>query len=410
MPNPVLRSACDRCHDQKLRCARSGHTGACHRCTKAKAVCTWTPSRRRSEQRSSTLPNVQQAAIGTLGSSPAYHAGTTVQPASLLNTAFQPVQIQFDFNALDMCPLPEDPTRSSWSDPALATLVSGSTSTQALSNASPTADFYMETEDNTSTWQYRFNQEWAMLSAEQLSPPHDGIAATSPAAPAAKSPESRDLPLSSIRSLSDLNVELFSLSSTIPKPPTSISQPQSWKNKDFAIDKTFKLSQSLIEILDKLYPRSTESENCIVTPLQDDTLPALPPNNPPFFDQSAFLLALSCYQRLIDTYLDILGNMQACLDRFMVTAPKDYVQMPNMKVGSFSVPDSSALQITMVLQLSRHLLRRMGAIVKSVNNDNNGDSGNELMSLTFKAVSTREDYLIETINKLRMSLLSLDIL
>lgn len=249
-----------------------------------------------------------------------------------------------------------------------------------------------------------------MLSAEQQSPPDDGIVRPCTGTPRAKSQETQNLRLSTIRGLSDLNVEMFTLSSTIPKPPACISQPHSWKDKDFAIDKTFQLSQRLIEVLDKLYPSNSESNSCTMKPPREDELPVFAPNDSPSFDQSSFLLVLSCYQRLIETYHDIFGNMQACLDRSTVTAREDYVQMPDMKVGSFSVPDSSALQITMILQLSRHLLRRMGTIIKSLKTNYNGGGTNDLMSLTFQAVNTREDELIETINKLRNSLLSLDIL
>lgn len=268
------------------------------------------------------------------------------------------------------------------------------------------ADIYSQSGDTGSTWQYRFNQEWAMLTAEQQSPPEDEIVRTGPRVSEAKIQETQKL--SSIHRLSELNVEMFTLSSTIPKPPNSISQPLSWKGKDFAIDKTLQLSQRLIEVLDKLYPRTPESNNHTITPPQEDAMPILDPNDRSVFDQSSFLLVLSCYQRLIETYHDIFGNMQACLDRFMVTAREDYVHMPDMKVGSFSVPDSSALQITVVLQLSRHLLRRMGTVIKSLDSNYNGTSN--LMSLTFKAVHNREDDLVETINKLRSSLISLDIL
>lgn len=407
MPNPVQRSACDRCHGQKLRCSRSGHGGPCIRCTKVQAVCTWTPStRRQREQLSSKRSNFQESPITTRGSTPTYDDGNGIESMRPLNTA----QTEFDFSALGTCPLPENPTTATWSNPAFVDLVSGFSSSSALSNASPTADAYLQSGDPTSTWQHRFNQEWAMLSAEQQSPPDDAIVQTCPGIPRAKSQETQNLRLSTIRELSDLNVEMFALSSTIPKPPTSISQPLSWKNKDFAIDKTLQLSQRLIEILDKLYPRNSESINYTMTPPQEDALPVLPPNDSPPFDQSSFLLVLSCYQRLIETYHDIFGNMQACLDRFMLTAREDYVQMPDMKVGSFSVPDSSALQITVILQLSRHLLRRMGTIIKSLKANHNGSGTNDLMSLTFNAVNTREDDLIETIKKLRNSLLSLDIL
>ncbi|KAJ5726665.1 uncharacterized protein N7483_008022 [Penicillium malachiteum] len=311
--------------------------------------------------------------------------------------------------ALSTCPMLENPTTATWSGLTFVDLDSGFSSSCALSNASPTADPYLQSGNAANTWQYRFNEEWAMLSAEQQSPPDDGMMRPCAGIPRPKSQETQNLRLSTIRGLSDLNVEMFTLSSTIPKPPACISQPHSWKEKDFAIDKTFQLSQRLIEVLDKLYPGNLGSNGCTIKPSREDELPVFAPNDSPF-DQSSFLLILSCYQRLIETYHDIFGNMQACLDRSTITAREDYVQMPDMKVGSFSVPDSSALQITMILQLSRHLLRRMGTIIKSLKTNYNGGGTDDLMSLTFRAVNNREDELIETINNLRNSLLSLDIL
>ncbi|KAJ5613798.1 hypothetical protein N7528_007452 [Penicillium herquei] len=409
MPNPVQRSACDRCHAQKLRCSRSGHGGPCIRCGKVKAVCTWTPStRRQSERRNPKLPNLQESSIATPGSSPTYDDGNGIQSMTPLNASF-PVQPEFDFNALSTCPMPENSTTATWSGLTFVDIDSGFSSSCALSNASPTADPYLQSGSIANNWQYRFNEEWAMLSAEQQSPGDDGMMRPCTGIPRPKAHETQNLRLSTIRGLSDLNVEMFTLSSTIPKPPASISQPHSWKEKDFAIDKTFQLSQRLIEVLDKLYPGNLGSNGCTINPSRKDELPVSAPNDSPF-DQSSFLLILSCYQRLIETYHDIFGNMQACLDRSTITAREDYVQMPDMKVGSFSVPDSSALQITMILQLSRHLLRRMGSIIKSLKTNYNGGGTDDLMSLTFQAVNNREDQLIETINHLRNSLLSLDIL
>ncbi|KAJ6014695.1 hypothetical protein N7540_009286 [Penicillium herquei] len=409
MPNPVQRSACDRCHGQKLRCSRSGHEGPCIRCGKVKAVCTWTPStRRQSERLNSKLPTLQESSIAAPGNSPTYDDGNGIQSMTPLNAPF-PVQPDFDFSALSTCPMPENPTTATWSGLTFVDLDSGFSSSCALSNASPTADPYLQSGNAANTWQYRFNEEWAMLSTEQQSPPDDGMMQPCTGIPRPKSQELQNLRLNTIRGLSDLNVEMFTLSSTIPKPPACISQPHSWKEKDFAIDKTFQLSQRLIEVLDKLYPGNLGSNGCTIKPSREDELPVFAPNDSQF-DQSSFLLILSCYQRLIETYHDIFGNMQACLDRSTITAREDYVQMPDMKVGSFSVPDSSALQITMILQLSRHLLRRMGTIIKSLKTNYNGGGTDDLMSLTFRAVNNREDELIETINNLRNSLLSLDIL
>ncbi|KAK9325283.1 hypothetical protein V1517DRAFT_189917 [Lipomyces orientalis] len=170
MPNPVQRSACDRCHAQKLRCSRSPHGGPCIRCAKVKAVCTWTPStRRQSEQLSSKPPNLQESSIAT----PTYDHGNGIESMTPLNTSFPAVQTEFDFSALSTCPLPDLQSR----------------------------------EDAASTWQYRFNQEWAMLSAELRSPPDDGIVRTGPGTPSAESQETQNLRLSTIRGLSDLNLK-----------------------------------------------------------------------------------------------------------------------------------------------------------------------------------------------------------
>ncbi|OTA98508.1 hypothetical protein M426DRAFT_325923 [Hypoxylon sp. CI-4A] len=293
-----------------------------------------------------------------------------------------------------------------WPAPPFVVSTSSSSPTLTMPAESPSPAHHLDSQDLFGTWQDRFNREWAMLSMDQPTPPKDDI---SEGQPPTSNDQGRDSLLAIIRSLSDLNVDLFSLSSAVPKPPTSTSQPLSWKDKDFAIDKTFQLSQRFIKALDRLYPQHSRrpSKDVISQPDQD-----LESTHGTPFDQSLFLLVLSCHQKLVETYDDIFGNMQACLDRSAITAPEDYVAMPDVKVGSFSLPNSSALQITLVLQLARHLLQRMGSIIKALDRSRMlaADDANDLMSLTFKAVNTREANLIERINKLRYTLVSLDIL
>ncbi|XXG99367.1 hypothetical protein Hte_005704 [Hypoxylon texense] len=320
-------------------------------------------------------------------------------------------QTGLDFE-LDPNIFPNDQT--AWSGPTFVDSASGSSTAFALSRGSPAPVAPLQSQDILDTWQDRFNQEWAMLSAEQQ--PTSDINSPQKRHNVSETTacETSNLPLATIRDLSALSVDLFRLSSAVPKPPVSISQPLSWKNKDFAIDKTFQLSQSFIESIDKMYPR--HPENSSLSPTQSPAYHCASPVSgscrPTSFDQSSFLLVLSCYQRLIETYDDIFGNMQACLDRYSATAREDYVQMPDVKVGSFSLPNSSALQITLILQLARHLIRRMGIIIKTLNQGPNAaiDDACDLMSLTFKALSARESDLVERINKLRNTLVSLDIL
>ncbi|KAI0097801.1 hypothetical protein F4776DRAFT_533847 [Hypoxylon sp. NC0597] len=411
MPHPIQRSACDRCHGQKLRCMRTASGGACIRCAKARATCTWSPSLRckRRGSRSEVLGNPSDGQNGFTDSSDGLNPRNSVDEdhAPLLsdpvNAFCQFPQPDTDFN-FGTDAFQCDSTL--WSTPLLAGSTSGSSPTLVVStNSPPQSTSQTAPRDSLSTWQDRFNREWAMLSAEQYSLPKSVILEDQSESPKLQEQDAPGLSLAIIKGLSDLNVELFSLSSAVPKPPTSTTQPLSWKDKDFAIDKTFQLSQKFIEALDRLYPRHQGS-----TAIDHVSSPVQGP--PAQFDDASFLLVLSCYQRLIETYDDIFGNMQACLDRSAITAPEDYVPMPDMKVGSFSLPNSSALQITLVLQLARHLIKRMDFIIKALDQSRNLTScdANDLMSLTFKAVSTRETDLIERINKLRNTLVSLDIL
>lgn len=219
----------------------------------------------------------------------------------------------------------------------------------------------------------------------------------------------RSLPVDTIRRLTDLHVELFTLATHIPKPPTNISQPLSWKDKDMAIDKTFQLSHAFIEAIDNLDFR--QSPNSLELTAWTTESPTAPANDAPL-DQASLLLVLSCYQRLIESYDDIFGNMQACLDRFAITAREDYVKMPDVKIGSLSIPDSSALQITLILQMARHLLRRIGAMVTNLNQRQIATNAlmDNLTSITAQTVSSRENDLIQRITTLRNTLVTLDIL
>jgi len=238
--------------------------------------------------------------------------------------------------------------------------------------------------------------------------------------------------ISTIQSLSDLNVELYTHAVTVPNPPKSLVEPLSWKDKDFAIDRTFQLSQRFIDILNTHYPRYLQSAALSATNTPASSAPSNSHHSgsnsdrPPLsIDQASFLLILSCYLRLIDTYDNIFGNMQACLDRASVTAREDYVSLPNVKFGSFSLPNSSALQITLILQLARHLLNRMGEIIGSIelsessstvtsdiidNNEALSPGLEHSMSPTLKALNHREKALIKRVNTLRNTLIDLNIL
>ncbi|KAI1128296.1 hypothetical protein F5Y10DRAFT_241015 [Nemania abortiva] len=426
MPHPVIRSACDRCHDQKLRCTRAASGGPCVRCNKSKATCTWTPlSTRRQREPKRGLDNTASAlpdAVVTDTSMPTLSdtapAGCTA-PTMNRDAAIDAMQTGVGF---ELTPDVPQNVGTLWSDLTFLASVSNTSSSSpsftiptdsfvsATQSPPPSQAAYPPNDQILSNWQSRFNQEWAMLSAEQDQASRGAPLLTdtfhfdTPSELSALS----SLPLDTIRRLTELHLELFTLASRVPKPPTCVSQPLSWKDKDVALDRTFHLSHAFIEAVDQLASGPIRmSADCVSdftdTPPDTDDSP---------LDYASLLLVLSCYQRLIEIYDAVFGNMQACLDRSSITAREDYVRMPDVKVGSFSLPDSSALQITLILQLARHLLRRMGSMVVGLNQKNSKSNAttNDLISVTVQTVCSRENELIERITKLRNTLVSLDIL
>ncbi|KAI1113274.1 hypothetical protein F5Y14DRAFT_452171 [Nemania sp. NC0429] len=407
MPSPIVRSACDRCHDQKLRCNRAASGGACVRCTRAKVSCIWTPSARRTrEPRRSTV----NTAILPAGAA----VVDVLMPTAYESTAIDPIQTSVAF---DPSPDMFQGMPTVWSDSttflnsATDTSASPDLTGSAASHAIATRNHPSPQTTNTSneealnSWQYRFNEEWTMLSADREIGRDDAFPQVDfPASDASQPSGPRNLPVDTIRRLTDLHVELFALATQIPKPPTTLSQPLSWKEKDVAIDKTFQLSHAFIEAIDNLDPH--QSQDSLDLGAWCTTGPQAAPTNDAPVDQASLLLVLSCYQRLIETYDDIFGNVQACLDRFSITAREDYVKMPDVKVGSFSLPHSSALQITLVLQLARHLLRRIGSMVMNLNQRHVPTNAlmDNLTSITAQTVSSRETELIKRIATLRNTL------
>src|SRR4051812_3223308 len=72
MPGPVrTRLACDRCHSQKLRCGKEVGSPACTRCTRAGAVCTFSPpGRAQHHEHAVSLAPVEASDVNLLNNGP----------------------------------------------------------------------------------------------------------------------------------------------------------------------------------------------------------------------------------------------------------------------------------------------------------------------------------------------------
>ncbi|KAK5992324.1 Isoflavipucine cluster transcription factor [Cladobotryum mycophilum] len=442
MAKPTQRYACDRCHGQKLRCIRTD-TGKCLRCSKAKATCVWSQSLRcrktASAQKKQQTEGLEASIIGLPTNATLASSSTDQSPNStychlmdqLQPSNMPPVEINLDMLQPGGMPpgIQPSPQSQDFSDvqsrPQHSSGPSSDTVTgspvwmwSAATTNCPTAS---ESHSHAQAgWQQMFNQEWAMLSSQHLAASKDmSPAAVSDLAEDGSNPQCR---IVTIRQLSDLNVELYAHAATVPKPPMSLSEPLNWKDKNFAIDRTFQLSQRLIEILNRQYPRYLETASMSGSePVSSDALQVADIET----DDGSCLLILSCYIRLVGIYDNIFGNMQACLDRSSVIAREDHAKLPDVKFGSFSLPNSSALQIVLILQLARNLLNRMGEIVKAAGfnaqksqsnpeNPNTTESiegpTNCLLPSAVKTVIYQENRLMTRITELRNTLIAMNIL
>ena len=227
--------------------------------------------------------------------------------------------------------------------------------------------------------------------------------------------------LSTIRELNNLNIKLYAHASSIPKPPNLTTETLSWKDKDFAMDQTFELSQSMIALLNRLSPARAIENSLNNSPKFNSLTPQSPhpladPESPRI-DQASMLIILSCHIRLMETYDHIFRNMQACLDRSSTTAPEDYVSLPCVSVGSFSFPPTSAMQLTMILHCASEILGRLRKVTVSnrlytASQDEDFRAGSDLdpITITAKAVTRKQKKLIDRIKNLRQSLVILDII
>ena len=155
-----------------------------------------------------------------------------------------------------------------------------------------------------------------------------------------------------VRKLATLNVELYQHNSTLP--PTSSSRTDrtpSAEGRIFAIDETFRLTQSLIDTLRILYPSVGQA-------------------NPEFVpDQGTLLLIMSCSTRVFDIYEVIFAHMRGCIQHSLtpVTPDGNTIRLPPLRIGSFAPPTPSAIAMHMLLviimasQLFDHLQEVLGS-------------------------------------------------
>ncbi|KAK1782650.1 hypothetical protein QBC45DRAFT_209721 [Copromyces sp. CBS 386.78] len=182
-------------------------------------------------------------------------------------------------------------------------------------------------------------------------------------------------PYSPVRQLANLNVSLYEHLCLIPQlystrglpTLTPVLRIDVLEKRLLAIDHTFQLTQELIDIVGKLYPRSV--------PLSGDDAPTVHGTGtggvPLAQDQATMLLLLSCAQRVCDVYDLMLSHMGKCIKKNTLAHFNDGglkpVRLPPFRVaGVFAPPPTDkavTLHMFMVMMMASNLFDQLQEVL-----------------------------------------------
>lgn len=129
------------------------------------------------------------------------------------------------------------------------------------------------------------------------------------------------------------------------------------KEKQFAMDRTFKLSQAYLEVLNGLCSRFRH-------------------RGPPsaavgILNEPMQLMVLSGYTCLIEIYDQILQHLQACARTLSCLGPtvddgSGPMHLPSLRVGDFKLPSSSSTHIVVTMHLMETMMHRLHDLIESI--------------------------------------------
>ena len=206
---------------------------------------------------------------------------------------------------------------------------------------------------------------------------------------------------------------------------------------EFAIDKTFALSHELIAVLNQLYPRFTHQYPDVDTPSlqpqrrstagstwkQPRDVPSAPftVRPPCSLDEGSVLLILSSYLRIINIYDTIFSHIEVSITQTYQKDGKTSMRLPRLNIGAFSLPSSSVMEITVIIQLAEQLLSRLREITGLMDSNPQSEDGDasaihqqdkdtSCTDVTLRSLRSRERELMKRTTQVKRSLLQLNIL
>ncbi|KAL6231004.1 hypothetical protein BDW75DRAFT_54637 [Aspergillus navahoensis] len=389
---PVTRLACNRCHQQKLRCHRSPVPGQpCARCENAQVQCIFEPplrpgrpsTRRKSRtKRPSSPKNVPPSSSGNPSNQHEDDAPTSTLPGPDLS---QLDELLFDADATGYPissrdrdqsstysfpePSPDDPFFSLGSRTPLNINVLAEKSPDWLETTSvSTHSFAPKPHPSTCSQQEEAMQILPPTSCEVTNRPPTAapsLSSSSSASTFASSPGPAAQSVSFYR-LFELSMTLHEYSQALDASATESSEATRTLqvvDPPPTIDQILAVTQSLTDLLAPFsscnHKQSQPIDPLLQTPgsHSSSSIPAAP-------DGATALLILSCYLRLLHLYNTALSNPSAT-----PVCPPSASQPLHIRIGCFATPvgTSMALLACASSQLLGHLEFALRGLTSSLN-------------------------------------------
>ncbi|KAI5918680.1 hypothetical protein F4810DRAFT_563435 [Camillea tinctor] len=363
MPRP-LRSSCDRCHAQKLRCPKQSGSATCTRCLKAGATCVFSQAK---------------------PPGPVTQPAPPPAPAYVSEVAYQPPS-----------PLVDRPdTHLAW---PLFDLGDGFLNSPQVSQLTQEQPFRATTENSRSA---------CVRQLTILAVDIDQIALSLPRAPNLHA--TKDYPVEELYAMYTEEFSRFQ--------PQCLEQLFAAAQKliDLYPDATHELCNESI---------TTEISAChnpdclhsIDMPGNLGEIFCAPDEPPDKIDTFLFNLVVACHSKVIDVFMTLIANSKKCATLALASsAHVPQVDLPELRVGNFVVSSSSSssMQAVLLAHILSILAERARQLRKDVEKaflgtgDRDRSNLNKMLLLQCDLLEERTQSQVDQLSKLRDGLVKL---
>lgn len=366
-PTQRKRSACDRCHGQKLRCLKMPGAETCARCHKARATCIFSPANRPLRPDAKGAPTnvevVEAEEPGNLNatSTDCDNVLNAFGSAPLVGTDWftQPIFGNGNYDDLVMVDLDSSPSSETGGLNALPSWYSEASPGTSITSAS---SFDKELNfqgfmDNNVRPDLQLTHVVPATSTGNRPPTKTGTGRQ-----VAKARAAASLTMTTyVRQLSELSVKLAELFTSIPPVPAHMDPPpETCGARDFSMEDLWTCTQKVIDIYPSFCTTFSQIEQSRTSPAEKRSSPSGPSSSTQGPDLASVHLLLSCHHRLTDTYNLLVEHTNYALASSSVPseeAPISQACSVTVKIGTFEPSDSATImiQFALICEFARQL-------------------------------------------------------